>query len=268
MMEFSQPLNRREFCRTIVWGVPSLIIGLGNMLPVTRIRPEDEKPSGIVQLRLHAHRLDELRSFYHQLFHFPIKEETKNSITFQAGSTLLTFELTAQDDQPFYHFAFNIPENKLELAKTWLTQRVSLATKDGREVYHFANWNAHSIYYWDPAGNLGELIARHDLPNARSGPFADEDILYASEIGLVVEEVPDTVHWANEKLRWSPYRQPADNFAAIGDEHQLLIVAKKLRPWMSKPAQIFPTMVTLRGEKAQIFAVSNYPYKIGLQPKS
>jgi len=109
------------------------------------------------------------------------------------------------------------------------------------------------------------LIARHDLPNARRGPFVDEDILYASEIGIVVEEVPDTVKWANEKLRWSPYRQPADNFAAIGDEHQLLIVAKKLRPWMHKPAQIFPTTVTLRGAASGRFDLGEYPYSITVQ---
>ncbi len=258
--------SRRDFCRQIAMAVPGVTLGLGNSFSRTRPRVPNESRQGIVQLRLQTNRLNELRRFYHKLFHFPIVEETKNSITFQAGGTALTFVQTEEAKQPFYHFAFNIPENKLAPAKDWLSQKVPLAVQPGRDpVYHFVGWNAYAIYYWDPAGNLGELIARHDLPNAKSGGFTGEDILYASEIGLVVEDVPDTVNWANEKLRWSPYRQPVDNFAAIGDEHQLLIVAKKLRPWMHKPAQIFPTTVTLRGEASKIFPLSDYPYQIGFQ---
>ncbi len=257
--------SRRDFCRQVALGLPGAMIGIDGMLSMVSAET-DAGQSGIMQLRLQTNRLDELRPFYNKLFHFPIAEETKNSISFQAGTTKLTFVQTEDSKQPFYHFAFNIPENKLSLAKAWLEQRVPLAHQEGRDpVYHFISWNAHSIYYWDPAGNLGELIARHDLPNAKSSGFTDEDILYASEIGIVVDDVPATVRWAEDRMRWSPYRPPAENFAAIGDEHQLLIVAKRLRPWMNKPAEIFSTGVTLRGVEVGAFELSNYPYKITVQ---
>src|SRR2546423_1389701 len=40
---------------------------------------------GIVRLRLQTQRLLELRAFYREKLQFPIREETSDSITFQAG---------------------------------------------------------------------------------------------------------------------------------------------------------------------------------------
>src|SRR6266851_6007468 len=149
--------------------------------------PAKKTPQGIVQLRLHTHRLADLRKFYHNVFDLPIKEEGKTSLTIQAGSTLLTFEQTEdKDSRPFYHFAFNIPENMLPKAKVWLTKRTPLITRGTEDEYHFREWNAHAVYFWDPAENIVEFIARHNLANAKEGEFKSEDVLSASEIGLVV----------------------------------------------------------------------------------
>jgi catechol-2,3-dioxygenase len=132
-------------------------------------------------------------------------------------------------------------------------------------VFHFPAWNAHAIYFWDPSGNLGELIARHDLPNATTGTFTDEDILYASEIGIVVNDVPAMANWAQANLQFSPYRAASNDFAPIGNEHQLLIVTKKPRPWFHKPTEIFSTVATLRGVTAGHFNLADYPYTIATQ---
>jgi catechol-2,3-dioxygenase len=34
------------------------------------------------------------------------------------------------------------------------------------EVVDYSHWNAHSIFFLDPAGTVVEYIARHDLKNA------------------------------------------------------------------------------------------------------
>jgi catechol-2,3-dioxygenase len=223
---------------------------------------------GILHLRLWTHRLSELQSFYSEKLHFPIREETGDAITFQAGTTALTFVQAAElEGQPFYHFAFNIPENKLPLAQEWLTQRTPLATHGTEVVFPYPHWNAEAIYFWDPAGNLGELIARHDLPNAHGGPFTPEDILYGSEIGLVVDDVPAAVQLLKASLALPTYRTGSPVFEPLGDAHRLLLVAAKGRPWMERPSQVFPTEVTLQGPEPARCVLPGYPYTIEIRPR-
>jgi catechol-2,3-dioxygenase len=292
--------NRREFCRGMLAGLSGSGVALGSAMEVAAAdtaREGEPGPLGIARLRLRTHRLAELRAFYHEKLHFPIREAGeprhpsaaspslgvpgvpgrgadsgggrapgRDSLTFQAGTTALTFIQTEeQESQPFYHFAFNIPENKLPLAKEWLAKRTPLALRDGEAVFHFPNWNAHSIYFWDPAGNLGELIARHNLPNARSGAFTPEEILHASEIGLVVEDVPAAVRELKSRLGLPTYRQGSNVFEPVGDEHRLLIVAQKGRPWMHRASEIFPTVATLYGAEAGQCDLAGYPYAVEIQ---
>jgi catechol-2,3-dioxygenase len=284
--------NRREFCRGMLAGLSGSSVALGSAMGVgaaDTARESKPGPLGIARLRLRTHRLAELRAFYHEKLQFPTREAGeprfgrgadsergggrpssrapgRDSITFQAGTTALTFVQTEEkESQPFYHFAFNIPENKLPLAKEWLARRTPLALRDGEAVFHFPNWNAHSIYFWDPAGNLGELIARHNLPNARSGAFTPEEILYASEIGLVVEDVPAAVRELKSRLGLQTYRQGSNVFEPVGDEHRLLIVAQKGRPWMHRASEIFPTVATLYGAEAGKCDLAGYPYAVEIQ---
>jgi catechol-2,3-dioxygenase len=227
---------------------------------------EETKPEnkGILRLRLHTHRLAELRAFYRDQLQFPIRDESEQSVTFQAGTTLLTFVRDREKaSRPFYHFAFNIPENKLASAKEWLAARTPLAA-NGR-VYHFPNWNAHSIYYWDPGGNLGELIARHSLPNARAGAFEAADVLYASEIGLVVKDVPAAARVLKQRLSLPTYRSGSDEFEPLGDEHRLLILVKEGRPWIDRASGIFPTSATLHGTRGGACELAGHPYAVGMQ---
>src|SRR5262249_6039465 len=98
--------------------------GPGGRIAMNATTPREPQPEpiapGILSVHLHTHRLAELRAFYREKLHFPIMEETGDSVTFQAGATALTFVRTPEEhSRPFYHFAFNIPENKLPAAKEW-----------------------------------------------------------------------------------------------------------------------------------------------------
>jgi catechol-2,3-dioxygenase len=263
-----RPIDRREFCRRTLLGLSGGSVALGGAMEAAMAeaaRNKEPVALGIRSLRLQTHRLAELRAFYRDKLLFPIREESANSVTFQAGATSLTFAQAPESGgRPFYHFAFNIPENKLDSAKEWLAARTPLAS-DGK-VYHFTHWNAHAVYFWDPAGNLGELIARHNLPNARGGAFRPDEILYASEIGLVVKDVPAAVKALKARLALPTYRAGSPAFEPLGDEHRLLIVVQEGRPWIDRASAIFPTTATLHGTQTAACDVAGHPYRIEVKP--
>jgi catechol-2,3-dioxygenase len=285
MHDSERQFNRREFCRSTLLGLPGWSFMAGDAGEAKGARScasgserrrrstgagvaapaGDQRPAqGILQLRLQTHRLAEVRAFYREKLLFPIQEESGDSITFQAGASRLTFIKTLENgSRPFYHFAFNIPENKLSEARQWLSERTPLAA-DGK-MFHFPRWNAHAIYFWDPAGNLGELIARHDLPNARTGAFGAADILYTSEIGLVVKDVPAAVRALKGGLKLSTYREGSNDFQTLGDEHRLLIVVREGRPWMDRESAIFPTAATLHGDRTCSCELTGHPYTVGMR---
>ena len=90
---------------------------------------------------------------------------------------------------------------------------------NGDDEYHFASWNAHACYFRDPAGNILEFIARHNLKNDRPGEFSARDILAASEIGVVVDDVPGLATDVDRQLGLRPFAgTSAADFAALGDD--------------------------------------------------
>ena len=145
----------------------------------------------------------------------------------RAGTTQILIAHTEEpDDQPFYHFAFDIPRNQLANAAAWLGERVELLKRDGQTEIAFPDWNATSIYCHDPMGNIVELIARHNLPNDVEGGFGPEQILRVSEIGWPVLglEFPDQDFGLPV---WREY----DKFQALGSETGLILLVENGRPW-------------------------------------
>ena len=43
------------------------------------------------------------------------------------------------------------------------------------DIANFVNWHAKSVYFFDPAGNIVELIARFDLDNKTSETFSSRN---------------------------------------------------------------------------------------------
>lgn len=230
----------------------------------------DERP-GILSLHLKTRKLDELRRFYPQVLGLPLIHDDDRSITVQAGSTHITFD-AVEADEPFYHFAFNIPENKLAAAKEWLKPRCPLIKRPDRlDAYDFSSWNAHAIYFLDPAGNILEFIARHNLKNACGGDFEAKDILYASEIAIVVDDVEQAAATAAEKLDMKAFKgQPSGEFGAVGTDHRLLIIVKRGRPWnagLGKVAQVFDTRAVVRAERAGRMVSEVLRYEVRGEPR-
>ena len=205
----------------------------------------------IQALRLKMADLVQAKAFYHEVLKLPVTRETADELVLQAGRTQLVFEREA-GWQGKYHFAFEVPENKVHEAAEWLGSRVKFATLHDTTVFTSSEgWNANMVYFYDPAGNILEFIGRHRQPNTSEKPFSEQDILYLSEIGLGTSDVKATVDWLNDTLGLAAYDGAgSDSFSAVGDEQGLLIVVKDGRNWYPEtgiPAGLYPISITIAG---------------------
>lgn len=166
---------------------------------------------------------------------------------------MLLFEKGPDPDDemdPSYHFAIDIPRNQLEKAAAWLSERVDLLKFDGKTEVEHSNWNATSLYFHDPQGNIVEVIARHNLENDREGLFSPESFLRISEIGWpCIFGMPDRDF---ELPVWSE----TDDCQAFGSEEGSILVVKNAEPWTptGERALAHPCVVMIQDEKG----VRNY----------
>jgi catechol-2,3-dioxygenase len=228
---------------------------------------------------LSAAPLAKMKEFYHRSLGLRVGDEKPGRLTLGAGETRLTFVKARPDDgKPFYHFAFNIPENKVVAARDWQRERTPLLPIPARlrdpaypdDVVDYRHWNAHSVFFFDPAGNVVEYIARHDLKNAARGPFGSGDILYASEIGLVVDDVTAAASRLKEAVGVGPYRGGSEQFTALGDERGLLLVMKRGRVISfdaeeKKAVTVFRTTASVRGVKRTKYRFPGFPYEVSVE---
>ena len=121
--------------------------------------------------------LETLKEFYSSILELPAAIDNEE-LHISIGETELIFR-SAKQDEPFYHFAINIPANKIEQAKAWLQTKVQLLWMQDykNDIANFVNWHARSVYFFDPAGNILELIARFDLDNQSREPFSSRQFL-------------------------------------------------------------------------------------------
>ena len=209
----------------------------------------------ITELILQTSKLDELASFYSSLIELPVVLNDYRAITIQTGSTKLVFNQASAGD-PFYHFAINIPANKIDEAKTWLADRAELIWINDykSDIADFVNWHAKSVYFYDPAGNIVELIARFDLDNKTDAPFSSTQFLCVSEAGLVVEEneLEKTAIGLLQKYQLSYFdkQPPLVQFKVIGDDEGLFIIVPEKRNWFptSIPSAIFPMEISFKNK--------------------
>ena len=228
---------------------------------------------------LTAAPLASMRQFYSGTLGLRVVEENGGELTIAGGSTRLTFRPAGdRGGKPFYHFAFNIPENKILSALAWQRSRSPLMPIPARlrdpqlpdEIVDFRHWNAHSIFFFDPGGNVVEYIARHDLKNARAGEFGPDDILYASEIAFVVDDVKQGSSALKPVAGVEQYRGADDQFTALGDEMGLLLVMKRGRVLnfdpssTEKAAAVFPTTASITGPQPASYNWPGFPYKLSI----
>jgi len=218
----------------------------------------------ILGLNLFTSKLHLQREFYTKSLGLKLTGNLPDAFSVQAGTSILTFSESILQGEPFYHFAFNIPENKLNEAIDWLSNKVELIEYEGSRVIDFPNWNAHSVYFYDPAGNIVELIARHNLNNSSNEPFSAASLLNISEIGMPVDSLKEFVELAKDKLNEKLWWGNLETFAAIGDEEGLFIAVTPKRNWFptEKPCNIFPLQVKIKKSNSSFETLKFIPYEI------
>jgi len=204
----------------------------------------------ITELILQTSLLDELAGFYSNLMELPVTRNDYTGITIRTGSTKLVFT-QAGTAGSFYHFAINIPANKIEEAKAWLSGKVKLLWMEDYEndIADFVNWHAKSVYFYDPAGNIVELIARFDLGNSINETFSASQFIALNEVGLVFPnknfEKEIMMLETTYSLSYFDKQPPLPKFRAMGDDHGLFVIVPEHRNWYptDKPSEIFPMAV-------------------------
>lgn len=142
----------------------------------------------IEHVTLYASNYEATKQFYGTTFHFPLTSEGPNRFTIKVGQTEVTFVRAPIEEKPFYHFAFDIPSNQFDEAKEWTKGKVKLNHEQGEDEVYFANIDAKSIYFEDPAGNIVEYICRFSDAEQNDKPFTASSLQKMSEMSIVVTD--------------------------------------------------------------------------------
>lgn len=207
----------------------------------------------IQELTLATGVVEEMKKFYSEELGFKEIEapSASDGFSFQAGHTRINF--VPGDKDAKYHFAFNIRPDQLQAAADWLDQHgidlVENEEKTGK-IVDFPAWRAKSLYFFDAAGNIVELIARAAISPAGNAPkFSAFSIIGISEIGIVCDDVAamrqwiETAHGVNGFVR----QENTDTFSAMGDDDGLLLLVPKGRPWFMGNFDAYHFPVAIKG---------------------
>jgi catechol-2,3-dioxygenase len=187
----------------------------------------------ILEIEIKTDDLLGTETFYSSIFGLKLVSKSQNSISFLAGKSTLTF-VKSNKLNPKYHFAFNIPNNKLDEAIIWATAKFNLIENDENGIVaNFENWNARAIYFYDNNNNILEFIARFDLNNSTNTHFDISSILSISEIGIVADEPLQLANnlMESNNLDFFEKSNKSETFVALGNENGLIIIVQKKRKW-------------------------------------
>jgi catechol-2,3-dioxygenase len=215
----------------------------------------------IKELTLCTNNISAVKDFYGCVLNFALKSESDNIVEFQTRESVLRFK-EDKSINPHYHFAFNIPANKIEEAKEWMNGKAELLSiEDNGYIADFVNWNAKSIYFYDAVGNIVEFIVRFDLQNDVVEKFDSPQVLNVSEMGIVTDDVAAFADKLKNKYKVFDFVKSvnSDSFSAMGDDNGLFIVAVENRNWYPTkvPSQKSPFEVKFINDVCETFIVTD-----------
>jgi catechol-2,3-dioxygenase len=187
----------------------------------------------ILEIEIQTDDLVETEIFYSDILGLQLASKGHNSISFLAGQSTLTF-IKSVKLNPKYHFAFNIPHNKLDEALIWASAKLDLIKIAGNGIVaNFESWNAKAIYFFDNNGNILEFIARFDLDNDSDKPFGISSIQSISEIGIVADAPIKLADKLVEKnnLYFFAKGSKSEKFVTLGNDNGLFIIVETNRKW-------------------------------------
>ena len=216
----------------------------------------------ILALELSTYSLKQTERFYSNVLGLKVHEVSSDSLCYLIGHSVLRFT-EKEGETGVYHFAFNIPSNKINEALHWLTAKLDLLkNREGAYITNFKNWNAESIYFFDNNNNILEFIARRDLENMCKEPFSSDSILSISEVGIVAEKPLKLAEKliVNHGLLYFEKGPKREDFAVLGDDNGLLVISGTARNWYPSDKQAKKRSLKMKIE------VNAAPLEIGFEP--
>lgn len=187
----------------------------------------------ILALELPTNSLKQTEHFYSDVLELKVNDSSLNSVSYSIGHSVLRFT-EKKGEAGAYHFAFNIPSNKIKEALNWLSEKLDLIKNtEGEYITDFTNWNAESIYFFDNNKNILEFIARHDLEDSSDKSFNGNSILLVSEVGIVTEKpLVFAKQLINEHGLFYFEKGPKrEDFVVLGDDIGLVVISGTDRNW-------------------------------------
>ena len=175
------------------------------------------------KLSIYSKDIEAQARFYRDLLGLEIVDRSETRLEVQMGNTLLALIQDKGQYQP-YHFAINIPGYQEQEALAWLKELgVEILPTDDGEIKDFSAWNARSIYFYDPDGNIVELIARRNLKYDKGAVFTSTSLKEVSEIGVGAKDLPQLCQWLEEEVGVGIFSGAPVKFCAMGGERALFI---------------------------------------------
>ncbi|WP_251517215.1 MULTISPECIES: hypothetical protein [Staphylococcus] len=167
--------------------------------------------------------------FYKDTLECPVQIINAMAFKVTIGETQLLFQKSHEMNQPFYHFAIDIPYNHFNEMKRHYLNILFLLTEKGQHTATFDTFYAHSFYFNDPSGNVVELIAR----NSNISDYAQ--FIRISEIGFVCNDLLNVYAALSDyHLQTVNHAYPtAENFNFIGDsqDESYIILTSEEKKW-------------------------------------
>lgn len=216
----------------------------------------------LIELELLTNDIDKTAAFYSEVIGLLIISRAESNVMFAAGSTKLIFR-QSNIQAPIYHFAFDIPNNKLDEAFAWIERKTAIIEVVSPEkIADFVNWNAKSFYFYDNNGNILECITRYNIGIKSEKTFDGSSIISISEIGLVSRDIAQlSVEIYNSfGVSVFPLQPKLDKFIVLGTEEGLFILSEEGRNWYPTKtvAEPFWKKLTFRNnDKTYVFETNN-----------
>jgi catechol 2,3-dioxygenase-like lactoylglutathione lyase family enzyme len=212
-----------------------------------------EKPFEIIELNLRARRMEKNRYFWETLLGFQVIDDTiLGQYSLQVGTSKLTFRTSNLQPEledtffPQYHFTISIPSNQIESCLEWILEQKGTYPSTNEEatiplwkdyitdaeIIRRNLYNSQSVFIQDPAGNVVELLARHDYPEYRDGAFDKNMFIGISEVGIVTRDVRKTATLLKETFGVEEVIGSSNSFKPMGGATGLLKLIVPGKPWI------------------------------------
>lgn len=249
-------MDRRGFVRNLGFlaaagGIGSLLQSCNDeLLPLTI--PSRSFRILELDLRIRQKSLEQTRIFWRDFMGFTETYISMNRYQYQVGNARLktrTSNLPPSEEDfffPQYHFSISIPPNQIENCLNWFYERARQEEfktlsfnvwKDsvtGAEIVRRELYNSQSIFIEDPAGNIIEILSRHNPDNPDDlveGDFSPAMFRGITEVGCVCNDVRKVTNTLKETFQVDEVDRTSNSYKPIGGPDGLLKLTVPGKIW-------------------------------------